>query len=203
MMLLGRWVVAGVLGAGILSVCLPAQTPRKPGKAHKAGATPTPAAASGTASEVVQPERGPLPEQAVEPDQSAPLAPVLVPDPPPPSEAELPHDPAPVAAEPVASPAAASVTAKQAAAPLVQPAAAEVAKVEEDPLPPNATPEQRQLRLDTDHLLQLVQELKAEVEKAGTNTLSLGALRKADEVQRLSKSLKERMRGWSQTAQNK
>jgi hypothetical protein len=36
--------------------------------------------------------------------------------------------------------------------------------------------------------------LKAEVEKAGSNTLSLAALRKADEIQKLSKSLKERMK---------
>lgn len=199
MMLLGRWVVAGVLGAGMFSACLPAQTPVKPRKAHKAVAP---------ATEVVQPDKGPPPEQAVQPDQTAPLAPVLVPDPPPPSEAELPHDPAPVAAEPAAEPAASpTATTVSPSAPAsvsaTAPEAAEAARVEDAPMPPDATPEQRQLRMDADHLLQLVQELKTEVEKAGTNTLSLGALRKADEVQRLSKNLKERMRGWSQTAQNK
>jgi hypothetical protein len=62
------------------------------------------------------------------------------------------------------------------------------------PPPPPGTPEEQQLRKDSDHLLQLVQELKAEVEKAGSNTLSLAALRKADEIQKLSKSLKERMK---------
>ncbi len=59
---------------------------------------------------------------------------------------------------------------------------------------PHGTPEEQQLQKDTDRLLQLVQELKAEVEKAGSNTLSLAALRKADEVMKLSKNLKERMK---------
>ena len=52
---------------------------------------------------------------------------------------------------------------------------------------------------DTDQLLQLVQELKAEVKKAGSNTLSLAAVQKADEIQRLVKSLKEQMRERGQT----
>ncbi len=62
---------------------------------------------------------------------------------------------------------------------------------------PPATPEQakqQQLENDSATLLQLVQELKVEVEKAGSNTLSLAALRKADEIQKLAKNLKERMR---------
>jgi hypothetical protein len=69
-----------------------------------------------------------------------------------------------------------------------------------------ATPaqaEQQQLQKDSATLLQLVQELKAEVEKAGNNTLSLAALRKADEIQRLAKNLKEKMREQGQTSQNK
>jgi hypothetical protein len=72
-------------------------------------------------------------------------------------------------------------------------------------LPP-ATPEQaEQLQLEKDSatLLQLVQELKAEVEKAGSNTLSLAALRKADEIQRLAKNLKEKMKEQGQVSQNK
>jgi hypothetical protein len=47
---------------------------------------------------------------------------------------------------------------------------------------------------DTAHLLQLVEELKVEVNKAGSNTLSVMAVRKADEIQRLVKSLKEQVR---------
>src|ERR1700733_1892725 len=57
-----------------------------------------------------------------------------------------------------------------------------------------ATPEEQQLQKETTRLLQLVQELKVEVAKAGSNTLSLAALRKADEVLKLSKDLKERMK---------
>ena len=59
---------------------------------------------------------------------------------------------------------------------------------------PPATPEEQQLQKETTRLLQLVQELKVEVAKAGSNTLSLAALRKADEVLKLSKDLKERMK---------
>jgi hypothetical protein len=72
--------------------------------------------------------------------------------------------------------------------------------------PPPATPEQaeqQQLEKDSATLLQLVEELKVEVEKAGSNTLSLAALRKADEIQRLAKNLKERMKEQGQTSQNK
>jgi hypothetical protein len=59
------------------------------------------------------------------------------------------------------------------------------------------------LEKDSATLLQLVQELKAEVEKAGSNTLSLAALRKADEIQRLAKNLKEKMKEQGQISQNK
>jgi hypothetical protein len=56
------------------------------------------------------------------------------------------------------------------------------------------TPEEQQLEKDSTRLLTLARELKEEVQKAGANTLSLSALRKADEIQRLSKDLKERLR---------
>jgi hypothetical protein len=69
--------------------------------------------------------------------------------------------------------------------------------------PPPGTPEEQQLRKDSAYLLQLVQELKVEVEKAGANTLSLAALRKADEIQKLSKSIKERMKEWGLVSQSK
>jgi hypothetical protein len=70
------------------------------------------------------------------------------------------------------------------------------------PLPPG-TPEEQQLRKDSAYLLQLVQELKTEIEKAGNDTLSLAAVRKADEIQKLSKSLKERMKEWGLVSQGK
>ena len=42
-----------------------------------------------------------------------------------------------------------------------------------------------------------------DVEKAGANTLSLDALRKADEIQKLAKDLKERMKEEGQTFASK
>jgi hypothetical protein len=47
---------------------------------------------------------------------------------------------------------------------------------------------------DTADLLRLSRELKTEVNKAGSNTLSVAAVQKADEIQKLVKSLKEQMR---------
>ena len=71
------------------------------------------------------------------------------------------------------------------------------------PSVPGADPAQEQLQKDTEHLLQLAQELKQEVAKAGSNTLSLAALRKADEVQKLAKNLKEKMKERGQVSQSK
>ncbi len=71
------------------------------------------------------------------------------------------------------------------------------------PPAPADDPAQEQLQKDTEHLLQLVQELKVEVAKAGANTLSLAALRKADEVQKLAKNLKEKMKERGQVSQSK
>jgi hypothetical protein len=45
--------------------------------------------------------------------------------------------------------------------------------------------------------------LKAEVNKAGNNTLSVAAVQKADAIQRLVKSLKEQMRERGLLAVNK
>jgi hypothetical protein len=88
-------------------------------------------------------------------------------------------------------------------APASQPAQPVAVKqpVLEPPL--SSDPVERQLQLDTAHLLQLTEELKDELDKAGTNTLSLAALRKVDEVQKLAKGLKERMRDRGQVLQSK
>ena len=56
---------------------------------------------------------------------------------------------------------------------------------------------------ETVQLLSLTQELKAEVEKAGANTLSLAALRKADEIQRVARDLREKMKVQGQTIASK
>lgn len=57
--------------------------------------------------------------------------------------------------------------------------------------------EQRQLELrrDTDKLLQLTNELKQYVDKTNENILSLEVIRKAEEIERLAKSVKEKMKG--------
>jgi|HubBroStandDraft_6_1064221.scaffolds.fasta_scaffold129743_1 hypothetical protein len=53
---------------------------------------------------------------------------------------------------------------------------------------------QAQIVADTNKLYQLAQELQAEVAKSSKNTLSLAVVKKAAEVERLAKSLKERVK---------
>jgi predicted Zn-dependent protease len=54
---------------------------------------------------------------------------------------------------------------------------------------------QKQLAADTEKLLALATELKQQVDKSNKNTLSLGVIKKADEIEKLAHSLKERMKG--------
>jgi hypothetical protein len=179
MMLRERWLIAGVVGLGLLSAAVlsPGQAPaRKP--------------------KVVQPDSGTPPEQAVQIDQAAPLDQTMPPDPGLPPEEDSPAE--------TAKPEAAVVATPESPAPEPQ-------KQKPQKLPPQkleparvaGTPEQQQLERDAARLLQLTEELKAEVEKAGSNTLSLAALRKADEVQKLSRELKERMKERGQPAVSK
>lgn len=51
------------------------------------------------------------------------------------------------------------------------------------------------LKRDTDKLLKLSVELKAYVDKSDENVLSLDVVRKADEIEKLAKSVKDKMRG--------
>lgn len=51
-----------------------------------------------------------------------------------------------------------------------------------------------ELVADTEKLYQLTQELKAEVAKSNKDTLSVAVVKKAQEVERLAKSIKERSR---------
>jgi hypothetical protein len=53
---------------------------------------------------------------------------------------------------------------------------------------------QQDIRKDTDRLLQLATELKAAVDKSNENTLSLDVVRKAEEVEKLAKQVKEKMK---------
>lgn len=57
---------------------------------------------------------------------------------------------------------------------------------------------QAQLVADTQKLYELTEQLKAEVAKSNKDTLSLSVIKKADEVEKLARSLKERMRATPQ-----
>ena len=145
----------------------------------------------------------------MKPDEAAPLQ--QTPNYDPPAPPPPPPDPVP---PPAAQTPEGQTTASQASAPgaavapqvaPAKPLAPPVEAVKTEPPPPTRamTPEEQQLEKDSTLLLKLVQELKAEIEKAGTNTLSLSALRKADEIQKLSKNLKEKAKGQSAVVQTK
>lgn len=54
---------------------------------------------------------------------------------------------------------------------------------------------QRQLVDDTAKLLGLANELKVDVDKSSKDTLSLDVIRKADEIEKLAREVKEKMKG--------
>jgi hypothetical protein len=54
---------------------------------------------------------------------------------------------------------------------------------------------QAQLKTDTDKLFRLSQELKEYVDKSNENVLSLSVLRKAEEIEKLARSVKDKMKG--------
>jgi hypothetical protein len=53
---------------------------------------------------------------------------------------------------------------------------------------------QAQLRSDTEKLVSLTAELKQHVDKAGVNILSMDVIRKAQEIQKVAKSVQDKMR---------
>ena len=53
---------------------------------------------------------------------------------------------------------------------------------------------QSQLRLDTEKLVALVAELKLHVDKSNNNVLSVDVIKKAQEIQKLAKSVQDKMR---------
>ena len=53
---------------------------------------------------------------------------------------------------------------------------------------------QQDIRDDTDKLFQLATDLKAAVDKSNENTLSLDVIRKAEEVEKLAKKVREKMK---------
>jgi hypothetical protein len=54
---------------------------------------------------------------------------------------------------------------------------------------------QKQLERDTDKLFELAKQLKEEVNKSNKDTLSVDVVKKAAEIEKLAKSVKDRMRG--------
>lgn len=54
---------------------------------------------------------------------------------------------------------------------------------------------QTNLQKDTDRLLKLATELKESVDKSNEHTLSLDVIKKADEIEKLAKSVKDKMKG--------
>jgi len=54
---------------------------------------------------------------------------------------------------------------------------------------------QSALRSDTDKLLKLAVELKDYVDKSNENVLSLAVMKKADEIEKLARSVKDKMKG--------
>ena len=54
---------------------------------------------------------------------------------------------------------------------------------------------QQDLKKDTDKLLELATHLKQYVDKTNENTLSLEVIRKAEEIEKLAHSVKEKMKG--------
>jgi hypothetical protein len=75
---------------------------------------------------------------------------------------------------------------------------------EPDPMDPHRADQQEKLRnndrqkrlvADTDKLLALATDLKAQVDKSNKDTLSVDVIKKAEEIEKLAHSVKERMKG--------
>ena len=54
---------------------------------------------------------------------------------------------------------------------------------------------QAAIKSDTEKLLKLAEELKQYVDKTNENTLSVDVLKKAEEIEKLAHSVKEKMKG--------
>jgi nitric oxide reductase activation protein len=75
---------------------------------------------------------------------------------------------------------------------------------ETDPMDPHRAEQQEKMRnndrqkrlvADTDKLLALATDLKAQVDKSTKDTLSVDVIKKAEEIEKLAHSVKERMKG--------
>ncbi len=54
---------------------------------------------------------------------------------------------------------------------------------------------QQEIKKDTDQLLELATELKQYVDKTNSDILSMDVIKKAEQIEKLAKSVKERMKG--------
>ena len=54
---------------------------------------------------------------------------------------------------------------------------------------------QEDIKRDTEKLLELATELKQYVDKTNENIISLDVIKKADQIEKLAKSVKEKMKG--------
>ena len=54
---------------------------------------------------------------------------------------------------------------------------------------------QEDIRKDTEKLLELATELKQAVDKSNENTLSLDVIKKAEQIEKLAKTVKDKMKG--------
>jgi hypothetical protein len=77
----------------------------------------------------------------------------------------------------------------------VAPPDEQTVKMEDEQAKMRNTERQKKLVEDTAKLLVLANELQAAVDKSDKNTLSLEVVRKADEIEKLAHSVKERMKG--------
>lgn len=69
------------------------------------------------------------------------------------------------------------------------------ARLEQDAAKKAAKQRVAALKSDTDKLLKLSVELKTYVDKSDENVLSLNVIKKAEEIEKLAKSVKDKMRG--------
>lgn len=78
---------------------------------------------------------------------------------------------------------------------VVPPDVAPPPQMEQDQAKARNVDRQKQLVLDTQKLLALANELKTDVDKSTKDTLSLDVVRKAEEIEKLAHSVKEKMKG--------
>ncbi|MGD0986398.1 MAG: hypothetical protein ABR874_01225 [Candidatus Sulfotelmatobacter sp.] len=68
-------------------------------------------------------------------------------------------------------------------------------RIENERLKKANSDRQAALRTDTEKLVKLAGELKDYVDKSNENVLSMDVVRKAEEIEKLAKSVREKMRG--------